>query len=138
MPPACFSPIGDGRLIWSMMLGFGVGAASAAAMKQTAVSRETTRRIDTLHGATAPCRRGPRAISRTLAKSMSQVDSRYNACVVFGSSRARSCRAAALAALAQLYQFAEKCGLASLIGFTFLVAHTPKIGLMHCQLVKLG
>jgi hypothetical protein len=29
-------------------------------------------------------------------------------------------------------------GLASLIGFTFLVAHTPKIGLMHCQLVKLG
>ena len=30
------------------------------------------------------------------------------------------------------------CGLASLIGFTFLVAHTPKIGLMHCQLVQLG
>jgi hypothetical protein len=59
--PACFSPRGDGRFIWSMMLGFGVegtasdcgvatpvALASAAVMKQTAVSRETTRRTDTL------------------------------------------------------------------------------------------
>jgi hypothetical protein len=38
----------------------------------------------TLHGATAPCRRRPRDISQTHWKAMSQVDSRYNGCVVFG------------------------------------------------------
>jgi hypothetical protein len=32
-----------------------------------------------------------------LAKSMSQVDSRYNGCVVIGALRARGCRVAALA-----------------------------------------
>jgi hypothetical protein len=64
-------------------------------MKQTVASRETTRRIDTLHGATAPSgtrsaflAAGERGVSRErLAKSMSQVDSRYNGCVVFGASR---------------------------------------------------
>jgi hypothetical protein len=53
----------------------------------------------TLHGATAPCRRGLRGISHLAGKAMSQVDSRYNGCVAFGASHARSCRAAALAAL---------------------------------------
>jgi hypothetical protein len=83
------------RLMMSMVLGFGaegaawdrgvatpVALASAAAMKQTAVSRETTIRIDTpsmkrRHRATGHWR-----LSRErLAKSMSQVDSRYNGCL---------------------------------------------------------
>jgi hypothetical protein len=46
-----------------------------------------------------------RGVSRKLAaKAMSQVDSRYNGCVAFGASHARSCRAA-LAALTRSSRF---------------------------------
>jgi hypothetical protein len=38
-------------------------------------------------------------LAKRLARSMSQVDSRYNGCVIIGALRARSCRAATLAAL---------------------------------------
>src|SRR5215470_7201827 len=67
-------------------------------MKQTAVSRETTMRIDTLHYGDGTVPPGNEGLPNVLAKSMSQVDSRHNGCVVIGALLARSCRDSILAA----------------------------------------
>jgi hypothetical protein len=57
----------------SMVLSFGAGVATpvalAAAMKEIAVSRETTRRVDTLHEAAAPCRCGTQGVSQAHCES---------------------------------------------------------------------
>src|SRR5258707_13429467 len=86
----------------SMVLGLGAGVAtpvalaSAEAMKHTAVSRETTRRIDTPSMERRHRAAGDRGVSRKLtAKAMSRFDSRYNGCcLVFGASHARGIDAA--------------------------------------------
>src|SRR5215470_3898821 len=82
-------------------------------MKQTAVSRETTMRIDTLHYGDGTVPPGNEGLPNVLAKSMSQVDSRHNGCVVIGALPARSCRDSILAAfemsLAAQSQFGNSC-----------------------------
>jgi hypothetical protein len=68
-----------------------VALASAVAMKEAAVSRETVRRIDTLRWSDGTVVPEPRGISETPAKAMSQSDSRYDGCVVFGASLGTRC-----------------------------------------------
>jgi hypothetical protein len=88
----------------------------------------------TLHVATAPCRRGLRGISRTLATSMSQVDSRYKGCVVIGALRARSCHAAGV--LAPLTRSSPRLKCASAAQSQFGNPRRPlsKDGHLCCQL----